>query len=80
MHCEESVIHDEVFEVSLTVHLVRKNGVVESGIRDGIFRFVRCLVRFLLGVEKFRDSLLKEIVEFRNPGALFLAIRTALSP
>ena len=30
----------------------QKKIVVEYGIRDGLFGFVRCLVRFLLGLER----------------------------
>ena len=35
MCSEESVIHDGIFEGRVILHLVSKNIVVESGIRDG---------------------------------------------
>ena len=46
MRSEESGNCDGIFEGSLIVHLVRNNVVVNSGIRDGVFLFVKCLVHF----------------------------------
>ena len=46
MRSKESGNCDGIFEGSVIVHLVRNNVVVNSGIRDGVFLFVKCLVHF----------------------------------
>ena len=46
MCSEESLICDEIFESSVIVHLVRKNIVVESGIRYGVLNSFEVLCVF----------------------------------
>ena len=51
MQSEESVICDRIFEGIVIVRLVRKNVVVESGIRYGFLNSRVFFVRFLLGLK-----------------------------